>query len=84
MELPRLIEALSDPAAYHHPVEKVEVRHTHISVVFLAGPYAYKVKKPVDLGFLDFTTLQKRRHFCADLLLFLRRERFQRHAIVLR
>ena len=38
----------------------LEVRQTHISVVFLAGPYAYKVKKPVDLRFLDFTTLEKR------------------------
>ena len=53
----RLIEALSDPAAYPYPVDAVEVRQTHISVVFLAGPFAYKVKKPVNLGFLDFSTL---------------------------
>jgi len=66
MELARLIEALADAAAYPHPVGKVVVHHTHISVVFLAGPYAYKVKKPVDLGFLDFTTLDKRRHFCKE------------------
>jgi aminoglycoside phosphotransferase family enzyme/predicted kinase len=66
MELARLIEALSDPSAYPYRVEAVEVRHTHISVVFLAGPYAYKVKKPVALGFLDFSTLEKRRHFCAE------------------
>jgi aminoglycoside phosphotransferase family enzyme/predicted kinase len=66
MDLPRLIEALSDPAAYPHPVEAVEVRHTHISVVFLAGPFVYKVKKPVALGFLDFSTLEKRRHFCDE------------------
>src|SRR5262249_32542059 len=66
MELDRLIEALSDGAAYPYPVEEVQVRHTHISVVFLAGPYAYKVKKPVDLGFLDFGTLKKRQHFCAE------------------
>jgi aminoglycoside phosphotransferase family enzyme/predicted kinase len=46
-----------------YPVEDVEVRHTHISVVFLAGPYVYKIKKPVDLGFLDFSTLAKRHHF---------------------
>ncbi len=39
---------------------------THISVVFLAGAYAYKVKKPVNQGFLDFTTLEKRRHFCHE------------------
>jgi aminoglycoside phosphotransferase family enzyme/predicted kinase len=66
MELARLIEALSDGAAYPYPVSSVEVRHTHISVVFLAGAYAYKIKKPVELGFLDFTTLEKRRHFCQE------------------
>jgi aminoglycoside phosphotransferase family enzyme/predicted kinase len=64
MELACLIAALSDPTAYPHPVETVEVRQTHISVVFLAGPYAYKVKKPLDLGFLDYSTLALRRHFC--------------------
>ena len=47
-----------------HPVDAVEVRQTHISVVFLAGPHAYKIKKPVDLGFLDFSTPERRRHFC--------------------
>lgn len=63
--MPRaLVESLSEPAAYPFPVGKVEVRHTHISVVFLAGPYAYKIKKPLDLGFLDFTTLEKRRQAC--------------------
>jgi uncharacterized protein len=66
VELVRLIAALSDPAAYPDPVEHVEVRQTHISVVFLAGAHAYKVKKPVDLGFLDFSTLEKRGHFCAE------------------
>ncbi len=66
MELARLIECLTDPAAYPEPVGAVEVRHTHISVVFLAGDHAYKVKKPVELGFLDFSTLEKRRHFCAE------------------
>jgi aminoglycoside phosphotransferase family enzyme/predicted kinase len=66
MELPCLIEALTETTAYPHPVDRVEVRHTHISVVFLAGPFAYKVKKPVNLGFLDFTTLERRRHFCEE------------------
>ena len=64
MELADLIAALSEPAAYPHPVGAVEVRQTHISVVFLAGPFAYKVKKPLDLGFLDYGTLARRRHFC--------------------
>lgn len=66
MELVRLIEGLANPAAYPHPVDRVEVLQTHISVVFLAGPFAYKLKKPVDLGFLDFTTLSKRQHFCEE------------------
>jgi aminoglycoside phosphotransferase family enzyme/predicted kinase len=66
MELDRLIECLSDPAAYSEPVAGVEVRQTHISVVFLAGGHAYKVKKPVNLGFLDFSTLARRRHFCEE------------------
>jgi aminoglycoside phosphotransferase family enzyme/predicted kinase len=66
MELTRLIDALSDPAAYPYPVEEVAVRQTHISVVFLAGDFAYKVKKPVSLGFLDFSTLTNRRHFCDE------------------
>jgi aminoglycoside phosphotransferase family enzyme/predicted kinase len=66
MQLDRLVEALSDPAAYAEPVPAVEVHHTHISVVFLAGGHAYKIKKPVNLGFLDFTTLDLRRHFCDE------------------
>jgi uncharacterized protein len=66
VELTRLIAELSDPAAYPQPVEAVEVRQTHISIVFLAGDFVYKVKKPVALGFLDFSTLEKRRHFCEE------------------
>jgi aminoglycoside phosphotransferase family enzyme/predicted kinase len=66
MDLPDLIALLSRPEAYPHPVAGVDVRQTHISVVFLAGDFAYKLKKPVDLGFLDFTTLEKRRHFCDE------------------
>src|SRR5205814_7205258 len=66
MDLPDLIAALSDPRAYPARPGRVEVRHTHISVVFLAGDDVYKVKKPVNLGFLDFGTLERRRHFCAE------------------
>ena len=66
MDLTKLIEALSHPAAYPQPVERVEVRQTHISVVFLAGPHVYKLKKPVNPGFLDFSTLEKRLHFCRE------------------
>lgn len=50
------------PDAYPHPVDRpVRLVETHISHLFLTGPYVYKVKKPVDLGFLDFSTLEKRR-----------------------
>ena len=66
MDLPELIEALSAPSAYPQPVETVDVHQTHISVVFLAGSFAYKVKKPVDLGFIDYATLERRRHFCEE------------------
>jgi aminoglycoside phosphotransferase family enzyme len=66
MEVPQLIEALSVPTAYPHPAETVEVHQTHISIVFLAGPLAYKIKKPVDLGFVSYATLERRRHFCEE------------------
>lgn len=58
--------ALSDPGAYPHDVDEIEFRHTHISLVALAGAWVYKVKKPVELGFLDFSTLEQRRHFCEE------------------
>jgi aminoglycoside phosphotransferase family enzyme/predicted kinase len=63
-----LIAALRDPGCYPHPVEKVEIVETHISWVLLAGEYAYKLKKPVRLPFLDFSTLQARRHYCEEEL----------------
>jgi aminoglycoside phosphotransferase family enzyme/predicted kinase len=66
MELARLLTALSDPAAYPQRPPEVEVRQTHISMVFLAGDRVYKVKKPVDFGFLDFRSLDQRRHFCEE------------------
>src|SRR5947208_15843458 len=66
MELAELIAALSEPGAYPFAAGAVEVRQTHISAVFLAGGVVYKVKKPVNLGFLDFGTLEKRRHFCEE------------------
>jgi uncharacterized protein len=66
MDLPQLIERLSDPAAYPHQVASVEVRQTHISAVFLADRFVYKIKKPVAPGFLDYTTVEKRRYFCEE------------------
>lgn len=63
-DLPPLIRALLRPDAYPHPVDRVELRQTHISYVFLAGEHVYKIKKPVDFGFLNFSTLGRRRYYC--------------------
>src|SRR5512143_2792758 len=69
-----LPEALRDPACYPHAVAgPVELVETHISWVLLAGDYAYKVKKPVRLPFLDFSTLAARRRFCEEELRLNRR-----------
>jgi aminoglycoside phosphotransferase family enzyme/predicted kinase len=58
----RLVSALLQPDAYAHQVDTpVRLIETHISHLFLTGRYVYKIKKPVDLGFLDFTSLEKRR-----------------------
>jgi len=57
---------LRDPASYGTPPADLTVVQTHISVVALAGTEVFKVKKPVDLGFLDFSTLEKRRFFCEE------------------
>jgi hypothetical protein len=59
-----IVVALGNPDLYPHPVDRVEFRETHISIVALAGEFVYKIKKPLDLGFLDFTSLGKREHFC--------------------
>jgi aminoglycoside phosphotransferase family enzyme len=61
-----LVEALLSPSAYPHEVGQVNLVETHISWVLLTGEYAYKVKKPVDFGFLDFATLAKRHHYCEE------------------
>jgi len=68
-----LITALLQPEAYDHPVEEVQLLETHISWILLTGTYAYKIKKPVDLGFVDFSTLERRRHFCQEELRLNRR-----------
>jgi len=64
----QLIDALRTPARYPTPCDEVEVIETHISWVLLCGEFAYKIKKPVDLGFLDFTSLERRRHYCEEEL----------------
>jgi hypothetical protein len=62
--LREISEKMKQSDFYPHPADGIEIRETHISRVFLAGEFVYKIKKPLDLGFLDFTTLEKRRHFC--------------------
>jgi len=61
-----LIQSLQNKALYDHPVTQFKVYETHISWVLLTGPYAYKIKKPVDFGFLDFSTLEKRNYYCNE------------------
>lgn len=63
-----LIHALLSPASYPHPVNDLRLLETHISWVLLTGEFAYKIKKPVNFGFLDFSTLGKRKHWCEEEL----------------
>ncbi len=64
----RLISALQRAEAYSHTVETITLFETHISWVLLTGEYVYKIKKPVNFGFLDFSTLEKRRFYCEEEL----------------
>lgn len=61
-----MISALQRPEAYGHPVTGITLFETHISWVLLTGEYAYKIKKPVNFGFLDFSTLEKRHFYCQE------------------
>ncbi|MEO0270610.1 MAG: gluconokinase [candidate division WOR-3 bacterium] len=60
----RIIEFLLNPLNYEEKPEKIERIETHISIVFLTDKYAYKLKKPLNFGFLDYTSLEKRKYFC--------------------
>ncbi|MBE7381452.1 MAG: AAA family ATPase [Leptolyngbya sp. SIO1E4] len=67
VSLPPLIQQMLQPEFYPHAVEApIQLIQTHVSYVLLTGDYAYKVKKPVDFGFLDYSTLEKRHHFCQE------------------
>ncbi len=72
-DLPALIAALLDPKRYPDSVQRVEVVQTHISWVLLAGEFAYKIKKPLRLSFLDFGTLDLRHQYCLEELRLNRR-----------
>ena len=68
--VPPLIQQMLQPGFYPHGVtEPVHLIQTHISFVLLTGDYTYKIKKPVNFGFLDYSTLTKRQHFCTQELL---------------
>ena len=64
--LPELIRSLGDPACYDHAAGPVRMIETHISHILLTGEFAYKIKKPLNLGFLDFSTLDKRLQACEE------------------
>jgi aminoglycoside phosphotransferase family enzyme/predicted kinase len=67
--LPALIQQMLQPEFYPHAVtEPIQLIQTHISYVLLTGDYAYKLKKPANFGFLDFSTLEKRQYFCQEEL----------------
>jgi aminoglycoside phosphotransferase family enzyme len=68
-----LIEALTNPVHYPHPAAPVVKLETHISYILLAGNYAYKIKKALNLGFLDFTSLDRRKVYCTEELRLNRR-----------
>ena len=62
----RIFRSLLNPSAYPEPATAVRLIQTHVSLIFLTDNYVYKIKKPVDLGFLDFTSLQQRRFYCEE------------------
>jgi aminoglycoside phosphotransferase family enzyme len=63
-QLPEMVQALLNPKAYPEIPQQIELAQTQMSFVFLTDDYVYKVKKPVNLGYLDYTTLDKRHFFC--------------------
>ena len=63
-ELPDMVRGLMQPQAYPEPTKRVSLEQTQMSFVFLTDNFAYKVKKPVDLGYLDYSTIEKRLYFC--------------------
>jgi uncharacterized protein len=65
--IPELIQQMLVPEFYPHPVIiPIELMQTHASYILLAGDFVYKLKKPVNFGFLDYSTLDKRQHFCQE------------------
>ena len=69
----QLVQALLAPGCYDHAVVRIRHLETHISHLLLTGAYAYKIKKPLNLGFLDFSTLEQRHFYCTEELRLNRR-----------
>jgi uncharacterized protein len=69
----QILKVMRRPEFYPHPVSNLEQRETHISHVFLTGDYVYKIKKPLNLDFLDFTTLKRRHHYCRQEMILNKR-----------
>ena len=63
-KLPELVQALLEPKAYPECPQGIELKQTQMSFIFLTDNFVYKVKKPVNLGYLDYTTLEKRHFYC--------------------
>ncbi|MEQ8215741.1 MAG: aminoglycoside phosphotransferase, partial [Smithellaceae bacterium] len=73
MTQPNLPVLMMNSNLYPHKPASVELLQTHISYVFIAGDIVYKIKKPVNFGFLDFTDLAKRKFYCDEELRLNRR-----------
>jgi hypothetical protein len=73
MKTSEFVEILKNPKLYGSEIKKVDILQTHISFIVLTGEYAYKIKKPVNFGFLDFSTLEKRKYYCEEELRLNRR-----------
>ena len=69
----KIINAFLNPEFYDHSIDHIELIETHISWVFLTGRFAYKIKKPVDFGFLNFTSLEQRKFYCQQELVLNKR-----------
>jgi len=62
----KYLESLMDPSSYDERTTSVHLLQTHVSYLFLTDGHVYKIKKPVDFGFLNFTTLDRRRFYCEE------------------
>src|SRR4051794_40845162 len=68
-----ILKSLLKSEAYPEPTTKVELLQTHVSWIFLTETHAYKIKKPVDFGFLNFSTIDRRRFYCNEEVKYNRR-----------